>query len=71
MILCLEKDGWNYFETLTLCPYDKHLMDISLLSKDDIAYIDNYHQRVWNELSPKLQDDPETLAWLKQATSPI
>ena len=48
MVLCLEENGWNYFETLTLCPYDRHLIDLSLLNKNDIAHIDKYHQRVWN-----------------------
>lgn len=56
---------------LTLCPYDRKLIDLNLLSKDDIAYLDKYHQRVWNELSVKLQDDKETLEWLKAATAPL
>ena len=71
MILTLEADGFNYFEVLTLCPYDRNLIDLSLLSKHDIAYLDNYHQRVWNELSPRLQEDKETLEWLKVATAPL
>ena len=71
MLLVHEKDGFNYFENLTLCPYDKNLLAKDLLSQADIAYINEYHHRVWDTLSPKLQDDQTALEWLKQATSPI
>ena len=41
-------------------------MDFDLLTKDDVSFIDKYHRRVWEELSPLLKDDEETLKWLKQ-----
>jgi Xaa-Pro aminopeptidase len=66
-----EKDGFNWFENLTLCPYDKNLIDRPLLSQFDIDFINAYHQRVWNTLSPYLQDDESALNWLKHATSPL
>ena len=71
MVLTQEDNGWNYFEVLTLCPYDRNLIDQNLLSKYDIAYLDKYHKRVWDLLSVKLQDDKETLEWLKKTTAPL
>lgn len=59
------------FENITICPYDKNLLDLSLLSPQDISYIDSYHNRVWNLLSPLLTEDQTALAWLRTATSPI
>ena len=71
MILCRQDNGWNYFHNLTLCPYDRNLIDLTLLSKDDIQFIDKYHKRVWDELSPLLEGDGQTLAWLSKATAPL
>ena len=41
-----EKEGYLRFENLTLCPYDKNLIDVNLLTKNDIDYINKYHKRV-------------------------
>ncbi len=57
------------FETLTLCPIDKKGIDISLLTDAEISWLNEYHQMVFDKLSPKLSDE-ETI-WLKQATAPI
>mgnify|MGYP002717578028 CR=1 FL=1 len=57
------------FETLTLCPIDRRLIDIAALSRDEIAWLDSYHARVRNALSPHLDDD--TRRWLDQATQPL
>jgi Xaa-Pro aminopeptidase len=35
-----------YFENLTFCPYSRELIDVSLLSQFDKAYLDNFNQRV-------------------------
>jgi Xaa-Pro aminopeptidase len=57
------------FETLTLAPIDRNLIDPSLLDEDEIAWLDEYHARVRETLTPIV--DPETAAWLSQATQPI
>jgi Xaa-Pro aminopeptidase len=57
------------FETLTLAPIDRTLIEPSLLRSDEIAWLDDYHTRVQRELSPKL--DPEAAAWLAQACAPL
>jgi Xaa-Pro aminopeptidase len=57
------------FETLTLAPIDRNLVDKGLLTAPEIAWLDAYHARVREVLSPQL--DAATAAWLGQATAPI
>lgn len=57
------------FETLTLAPIDRALIDLALLDADEIAWIDAYHARVRETLSADL--DPETAAWLADVTVPL
>ncbi len=57
------------FETLTLAPIDLALVEPSLLSADEIAWLDAYHARVRETLTPML--DGATAAWLEQATRPL
>lgn len=66
-MLCVREIGNNLlgFENLTLCPYDKNLIDVQILNDDDIAYINQYHHRVWQTLSPKVISDESTLNWLR------
>ena len=64
-----REDGFLAFETLTLVPYDRALIEVSILSNVEIAQIDAYHARVLAEVGPDL--DGEDLAYLEQATSPL
>ncbi len=57
------------FETLTLAPIDRTLVDPSLLDDDEIAWLDAYHARVRETLTPLV--DPATAHWLAEATQPI
>ena len=57
------------FETLTLAPIDKRLIDPALLTPEERAWLDAYHNRVFGELGPALDDG--TRAWLKAATAPL
>jgi Xaa-Pro aminopeptidase len=57
------------FETLTLAPIDRNLIDKKLLTADEIAWLDTYHARVRAALLPKA--DTETAAFLEEATKPI
>ena len=59
----------NAFETLTLAPIDRRLIDVAMLSPDDLAWLDDYHARVRREVRPAL--DEATGAWLDQATAPL
>lgn len=57
------------FETVTLCYIDQRLLDISLLTRDEIRWLNDYHTEVFARLSPFLKDIEKS--WLKQKTAPI
>ena len=61
--------GFMNFETLSLAPIDRSLMMPELLIPNEIAWLDNYHQTVWNQLS-KLLEAP-VASWLADATEPF
>ncbi len=57
------------FETLTLAPLDRRLIDLGLLGAADAAWVDAYHARVRETLAPDL--DEATKGWLDAATRPL
>ncbi|MEN0073548.1 MAG: aminopeptidase P family protein [Paracraurococcus sp.] len=57
------------FETLTLAPYDRRLIDLALLAPAERAWVDAYQARVLAEIGPDC--DPETAAWLRRACAPL
>jgi Xaa-Pro aminopeptidase len=59
----------NAFETLTLVPIDRRLIELSLLGADERAWLDRYHARVADNLAPLV--DAETRGWLAAATRPL
>ncbi len=59
----------NAFETLTLAPIDRTLIDVRMLSEKEAHWLDSYHARVREVLSPLV--DAPTRKWLKAATQPL
>ena len=57
------------FETLTLCPYDTHMMDLSRMTAEEIAWVNNYHAWVYAEVAPLL--NAEEAAFLKEKCQAI
>jgi Xaa-Pro aminopeptidase len=57
------------FETLTLAPIDRTLVEPSLLTPAELAWLDAYHARVRAVITPKV--DGETAAWLADTTRPL
>ncbi|WP_084539717.1 aminopeptidase P family protein [Azorhizobium doebereinerae] len=57
------------FETLTLAPIDRRLIDTALLTAGEAAWIDSYHARVAASIGPLL--DPAARAWMEAATAPL
>lgn len=57
------------FETLTLAPIDRTLIIADLLSPEERDWLNAYHTRVLETLTPLLP--PKDLAWAEQATKPI
>lgn len=56
-------------EALTLCPIDKTPIVRERMEKDEIQYLNEYHQRVYRELAPHLNDEEK--AWLKEACAAL
>ncbi|MUK67833.1 aminopeptidase P family protein [Aliivibrio fischeri] len=57
------------FESLTRCPIDKRLINVDMLNRPELTWLNNYHQKVWNDVSPLV--DGEVKEWLKQATAEL
>jgi Xaa-Pro aminopeptidase len=59
----------NAFETLTLAPIDRRLIDLNMLSGDELSWLNDYHDRVRHAVRPHL--DEATKLWLDDATAPL
>ena len=57
------------FETLTLCPFDRSLFDTSIMTEIEIDWVNNYHKKVRESLSPYLQG--KSLQWLINNTEKL
>jgi Xaa-Pro aminopeptidase len=74
MILCFEDEETEFgkflrFDTVSLCYIDKSLIDISLLDKKEIDWLNSYHSEVFGKLSPYLSIEEKN--WLKNKTCSI
>lgn len=58
-----------HFETLTFVPFDRKGIDKSLLSEDELAWLNDYHASVYEKISPFLTN--EEAEWLKEACRPL
>jgi Xaa-Pro aminopeptidase len=57
------------FETLTLFPIDRNLMEIMLINEEEGEWIDDYHRKVFESLAPRLTIEEQD--WLKEKCKPI
>ncbi len=57
------------FETLTLFPIDRNLIDIIMITEEEEAWIDQYHKKVYDNLSPLLNEEEKL--WLQEKCKPI
>ncbi len=57
------------FKDLTLCPYELEAIETSLLNEDEKCWLNNYHRKVFEKLSPYLLEDE--ISWLRNATKAI
>lgn len=69
VVVKVTEGGFLGFENLTLFPIDKNLIDKTLLSLKELEWLNNYHQAVYEKLSPALS--VEENAWLREKTLPI
>ncbi len=57
------------FEAMTLAPYERDAIDISLLNEEELEVLNTYHAMVYQEISPLVKGKVRT--WLKTATAKI
>jgi len=74
LILCYEDEETEFgrflkFDTVSLCYIDKSLIDISLLDKKEIEWLNDYHAEVYEKISPYLTQSEKK--WLKEKTVAI
>lgn len=57
------------FDTITLAPIDRRLIDAALLDEGEIKWLNDYHERVYKTISPLVE--PDVAGWLKAACLPL
>ncbi|MBM3618706.1 MAG: aminopeptidase P family protein [Alphaproteobacteria bacterium] len=63
------KPPYYEFETITMAPIDRRLVDVDMLTDKELNWLNAYHQKVQETLAPAM--DKKELEWLKQATRPL
>lgn len=61
---------WLGFEHITMVPMCRKLIDTNLLTKDELRWLNDYHQEVWDKTNSYFKDDL-TLNWLKREVAPL
>ncbi|SAH98127.1 creatinase [Enterobacter roggenkampii] len=64
-----SRPGFCKFASLTLIPIDLSQVELDLLSEQEKAWLDAYHQQVREALSPRVNSDARS--WLEEATAPV
>ena len=69
IICCLTKSGKLYFENISWAPIDRDLINVSLLNETEIKWVNEYHQKVYDKISPNLISEENK--WLYLVTRPL
>lgn len=72
MLLCIAERTTDFgeflkFEPLTICPYDRRLIEVDLLTSEEIGWINDYHAKVRDTIMPLLREEKDR-DWLLRAT---
>lgn len=62
-------DLMHHFETVTFAPISKALIKSDMLSPEEKSWLNDYHDQVYQKISPLVEDDVK--AWLLHSTSPL
>lgn len=72
-LVCKDGEGmfgeYLKFETITLCPICKKGIIKEMLTNEEIEWLNNYHQTVYEKLSPDLNEEEKV--WLQEATASL
>ena len=68
-----KKDNGKFlcFEHVTMVPYCQNLIDVSLLTKEEKDWVNDYNIEILEKTKPFFEDDPLTMAWLTRETQAI
>ena len=67
---CVNEFGrFLKFETVTFCPFERSLILTGLLTKEETAWVDHYHEETYHKLSPYLNEEEKI--WLGEKTQPL
>jgi Xaa-Pro aminopeptidase len=74
LIVCKKGEKNEYgqfmeFEYLTFAPIDLDALDVGLMEKRDVEYLNAYHRQVYEKISPYLTDEEKQ--WLREATREV
>lgn len=72
LVVTGEKTVYGQFlqlEPLTMAPFDREAVELSLLSEEELRLLNAYHEKVYETLAPHLAE--EELAWLKEVTAAL
>jgi len=74
LIVCVDDETNDFgsflrFDTLTLCPIDTKAIESSMLSAQEVKWLNQYHKLVYQKLSPHLSGDLSE--WLREKTKPL
>ena len=58
-----------HFKVMTLFPFDLSLFDTSIMTPEEIAWVNDYHAMVRSRLTPLLT--PEEAKWMEEKTQPL
>lgn len=77
-VMFVKESGNSYngrkfleFETVTVVPYCRKLIDANLLTLEEKKWINDYHLQVWEKLSPSFEKNSLELTWLRRETAPL
>ncbi|RKP31945.1 Creatinase/aminopeptidase [Metschnikowia bicuspidata] len=77
-VMLVKESGMSYngrkfleFETVTVVPYCRRLIDVKLLTAQEIKWVNEYHQQIWDKLGPSFEKTSLEYMWLKRETSPL
>ena len=73
-LLVVERNATEYgefyeFETISYFPIDTRAVDVTLMTESELAWLNQYHQKVLDVLSPNLEG--RELEWLVEQTKPL
>ena len=60
---------WLCFDTVSLTPISRKMMEVGLLTEVEVAWLDEFHAQCWQEVGPRLEGKAKE--WLRRETLPL